>query len=94
MFGSTSGGGGGSSSRPLLYDPGYATMDPVPHNTTAHSNFTPQMTQAYQPAKFAGDEGIPTGARTFSLLAKEEHPLASSLIYIKLACSVYGSVYP
>ena len=66
MFGSSSGGSGGYSSKPLVYDPGYATMDPVPHNTTAHSNFTPQMTQAYQPAKFTGEEGIPTGARRFT----------------------------
>lgn len=63
MFGSTGGSGGGSS-KPLVYDPGYATMDPVPHNTGSHSAFTPQISQAYHSGQFTGEEGLPTGART------------------------------
>ena len=62
MFGSTGGSGGSDSRKPLVYDPGYATLDPVPHNTSTHTTFTPQISQAYKAAQFAGEEGIPAGA--------------------------------
>ncbi len=63
LFGSTGGGGGGDSRKPLMYDPGYATLDPVPHNAGTHTTFTPHISQAYKPAQFTGEEGVPAGAR-------------------------------
>ena len=53
---------GKSPSNTVTYDPNYATLDPVPHNTGTNTPFTPQI-NSYSSGRYL-DGPAPSGART------------------------------
>ena len=65
MFTRVGGGSPRSSGGTKVYDPSYATMDPVPHNSATSTPFTPQinsMTQSYSSSSRFVEGPMPTGS--------------------------------
>ena len=57
LFGTT------GKSNAVVYDPSYATMDPVPHNSSANTPFTVHVPNTGNPHRYQGSEGRPAGVR-------------------------------
>ena len=55
LFGST------GKTNTVVYDPNYATMDPVPHNTTSSSPFLVHVPQSVSSTHYQGEAGRPSG---------------------------------